>query len=253
LRITFLGTGTSQGIPVIACNCETCSSEDPKDKRLRTSVMLEIEDKVIVIDTGPDFRQQMLLHKVSKLDAVLYTHEHRDHIAGLDDIRAFNFIHKCPMDVFAENRVIRALKYEFPYIFSENKYPGVPEVNLNPIDENEFFILGISVLPVRVMHYKLPVLGFRFNDFAYITDANFISEEEKEKLIGVKYLVINALRKEKHVSHYSLSQALELIRELSPRKAFLTHLSHQMGTHKAMESYLPSGVFTAYDGLILET
>jgi phosphoribosyl 1,2-cyclic phosphate phosphodiesterase len=253
LRLTFLGTGTSQGVPVIACKCETCSSEDPKDKRLRTSVLLEIEDKVIVIDTGPDFRQQMLVNKVTTLDAVLFTHEHIDHIGGLDDIRAFNFINKRPMDVFAENRVIRALKYEFPYIFTENKYPGVPEVNLKLIDENEFFIEGIKVLPIRVMHYKMPVLGFRFNDFAYITDANYISEEEKEKLIGVKYMVINALRKEKHVSHYSLSQALDIIRELSPRKAFLTHLSHQMGTHKAIESNLPSGVFVAYDGLTIET
>jgi phosphoribosyl 1,2-cyclic phosphate phosphodiesterase len=252
LKVTFLGSGTSQGVPVIGCDCETCRSNNPKDNRLRTSILVEGEGTVFVIDTGPDFRQQMLVANVRKLDAVLYTHEHRDHIAGLDDIRAFNFLQKGPVNVYAERRVVRALKYEFPYIFTENKYPGVPEISLHLIDENEFFINEIKILPIRVMHYKLPVLAFRFGDFAYITDANYISEEEKEKLIGVKYLVINALRKEKHVSHFSLSQALEVIEELSPRRAYITHISHQMGMHQDMQNELPPGVFAAYDGLKID-
>ena len=252
MKVTFLGTGTSQGVPVIACGCETCRSDDPRDNRLRTSILIEEEGHVIVIDTGPDFRQQMLTEKVIKLDAVLLTHEHRDHIAGIDDIRAFNFIQGSAMDIYADKRVVRALKYEFPYIFSENKYPGVPEIKINLIENSEFSINGIKIIPIGVMHYKLPVLGYRIGDFAYITDANYISEEEKEKLIGVKYLVINALRKEKHVSHFSLSQALEIIQELSPRRSYLTHISHQMGLHKKLQDYLPSGIFAAYDGLKLE-
>lgn len=252
LKITFLGTGTSQGVPVIACNCEACLSEDPRDKRLRTSLLVEFEDLTFVIDTGPDFRQQMLNEKVKKLDAILFTHEHRDHIAGIDDIRAFNYLQKSPMDVYAEQRVARALSYEFPYIFAERKYPGVPEVKLHIIDNHEFFIGFHKIIPVRVMHYKLPVLGFRIDDFAYITDANFVPEDEKEKLIGVKYLVVNALRREKHISHFSLLEAMELINELSPRRAYITHISHQMGLHTKLEQELPANVLAAYDGLHIE-
>jgi len=247
-----LGTGTSQGVPVIACNCEACTSTDKRDKRLRTSILIEEAGKIFVIDTSPDFRQQMLSENIKRIDAVLYTHEHRDHIAGLDDIRAYNFVQQKPMDVYAERRVAGALKYEFPYIFSENRYPGAPEIKLHIIENQEFFIDEIKIIPIRVMHYKLPVLGFRIGDFAYITDANFIPEEEKEKLYGVKYLVINALRKEKHVSHFSLFESLEIIKELSPRKAFLTHISHQMGLHEKLEKELPSGVFVASDGLKIE-
>ncbi len=252
MKITFLGTGTSQGVPVIGCSCQTCRSDNMKDKRLRTSILLENEDNVIVIDTGPDFRQQMLNNKVKKLDAVVFTHEHRDHIAGLDDIRAFNFIQNTAMDVYAESRVARALRYEFPYIFSEKKYPGVPELNLHIIDNKEFSVNGIEIIPIRVMHFKLPVLGFRIDEFAYITDANYISEEEKEKLFGVKYLVINALRREKHISHFSLQQSLEIISELSPRRAYITHLSHQMGLHEKLQKELPFGVVAAYDGLKID-
>ncbi len=252
MKVTFLGTGTSQGVPVIACECEACISSDRKDKRLRTSVLIEVDGLTLVIDTGPDFRQQMLNENVKKLDAILFTHEHRDHIAGIDDIRAFNYLQKSPMDVYAEKRVARALTYEFPYIFADKKYPGVPEVKLHIIDSNEFNIGLLQIIPVRVMHFRLPVLGFRIRDFAYITDANFIPEEEKEKLIGVKYLVINALRKEKHISHYSLFQALEIIKELSPRRAYLTHISHQMGVHSKLEQELPAGVVAAYDGLKIE-
>lgn len=249
MRISFLGTGTSQGIPVIACGCETCISPDPRDKRLRTSVLIEEGNTHLIIDTGPDFRQQMLREDVKKLDAVLFTHEHRDHIAGLDDVRAFNFIQQQAMDVYAEERVIRALKYEFPYIFAEKKYPGIPQVNLKQIEMQEFTVRNIHVIPIRVMHFHLPIMGFRIGDFTYITDANFISEEEKEKIIGTKYLVINALRRETHISHFTLDQALSLINELSPRKAYLTHMSHQIGKHENLLKGLPSNVMPAYDGL----
>ncbi len=252
MKITFLGTGTSQGIPVIGCKCPVCVSGDEKDKRLRSSILIEHENTSIIVDTGPDFRQQMLRAKVDKLDAVLFTHEHRDHIAGLDDIRAYNFIQQQPMDVYAEERVFRALNYEFPYIFAEKKYPGVPQLNVNIITNFTFHINSIPIVPIRVMHYRLPVLGFRIGQFAYITDANYISEEEMEKLIGVKYLVINALRKEKHVSHFTLEQALHVVRQLSPKRAYLTHLSHQMGLHAGVQKELPANVLVGYDGLVLE-
>lgn len=249
MKVTFLGTGTSQGVPVIACECKTCLSTDPRDKRLRTSILVETEKTVVVIDTGPDFRQQMLREKVGKLDAVLFTHEHRDHIAGLDDIRAYNFRQQQAMEIYTEERVLTALKYEYPYIFSEKKYPGAPQVNINLIDEQAFSIGDMNIIPVRVMHYRLPVLGFRIGDMAYITDANYISETEKEKLFGVKYFIINALRREKHVSHFNLEEALKIIKEISPRKAFLTHLSHQMGYQKDLERELPPNVIPAHDGL----
>ncbi len=252
MKVTFLGTGTSQGVPVIACKCNVCASEDEKDKRLRSSVLIEVENTNIVIDTGPDFRQQMLRADVNQLDAVLFSHEHRDHIAGLDDIRAYNFIQQQPMDVYAEERVFRALYYEFPYIFAEKKYPGVPQVNVNLISNTPFQVNSISITPVRIMHYRLPVLGFRIGQFAYITDANYISEDEMEKLIGVKHLVINALRKEKHISHYSLEQALQIIRQLSPKRAYLTHLSHQMGLHEEIQKEIPPNVLLAYDGLTVD-
>jgi phosphoribosyl 1,2-cyclic phosphate phosphodiesterase len=252
LKITFLGTGTSQGIPVIGCKCAGCTSEDIRDKRLRSSVLVETGEKVIVIDTGPDFRQQMLNSGVNKLDAVLFTHEHRDHIAGLDDIRAFNFIQKSPLDVFAEDRVMRALRSGFPYVFAEKKYPGIPQVVMHEI-ATEPFQVGLSdIIPIRMMHYRLPVLGFRIGDFAYLTDGNYISEAEKAKLFGVKVLVVNALRRETHISHFTLFQAVTLINELSPRTAYLTHLSHQMGPVKDLESELPEQIRPAYDGLTLE-
>lgn len=237
---------------MIACNCKTCLSKDPKDKRLRTSLLVQTDKTDIVFDTGPDFRQQMLREHVQKLDAVIYTHEHRDHIAGLDDIRAFNFKQKKPMDIFTEERVLSALKYEYPYIFAEKKYPGIPKINVHLIHKEDFSINGLKITPIKVMHYRLPVLGFRVGELAYITDANFIPEEEKEKLFGVKYFIINALRKEKHVSHFNLSEAIELISEISPKRAWLTHISHQMGYHSELEKELPSHIRPAYDGLFFE-
>ncbi len=252
MKITFLGTGTSQGVPVIGCSCPGCLSEDVHDTRLRSSVLVELDSQVLVIDTGPDFRQQMLSAGVKRLDAVLYTHEHRDHIAGLDDIRAFNFIQRSCMDIFAEERVVRALMSMFPYIFAEKKYPGVPRVVVHTITADPLVIGNMEIIPVRMMHYRLPVLGFRIGDFAYLTDASFISEMEKEKLYGVKYLVVNALRKEAHISHFTLTQAIQLIGELSPRMGYLTHISHQMGPVALLEKELPSHIRPAYDGLVIE-
>lgn len=252
MKITFLGTGTSQGVPVIGCGCKVCLSADERDKRLRSSVLVEQGEQVVVIDTGPDFRQQMLSAGLAKLNAVLFTHEHRDHISGLDDIRAFNYIQKSPMDVYGEKRVMRALNSGFPYVFAEKKYPGIPQVIMHTIS-NELFQIGeLEVIPIRMMHYRLPVLGFRLGDFAYLTDGNYIPEGEKEKLFGVKYLVINALRRETHISHFTLSEAISLIEELSPRMGYLTHISHQMGPYADLEKELPAGIQAAYDGLELE-
>jgi phosphoribosyl 1,2-cyclic phosphate phosphodiesterase len=249
VKIIFLGTGTSQGIPVIACECKTCLSVDQHDIRLRTSLLVESGDTTLLIDAGPDFRQQMLREHVMKLDSILLTHEHKDHIAGLDDVRAFNYKSRDAIDIYAEDRVQKALKKEYSYVFSEYQYPGIPKMRLNTIPEDSFEIKGIKIDPVRVFHYRLPVYGFRMGDFAYITDANYIPEESKEKLIGVKYLVINALRKEKHISHFTLREAIDIIKEVSPKKAFLTHISHQMGLHAEISKELPSGVVLAYDGL----
>ena len=249
MQITFLGTGTSQGVPIIGCPCNVCQSSESKDKRLRTSVMIEENEKTFVIDTGPDFRQQMLREKVKNLDAVLFTHEHKDHTSGFDDIRAFNFMTKRKMDVYASSRVQNAIKREYPYIFSDEKYPGIPEVNLFTIENKAIDIHGVSFLPIEVMHYKMPVFGFRINDFTYITDANYISEQEKEKIKGTKILVLNALRREEHISHFTFQQAIDLALELKAEKTYFTHISHQLGIHKEVEKELPRGIELAYDGL----
>lgn len=245
----FLGTGTSQGVPVIACECPVCQSGDSRDSRLRTSLMFTIDQKNFVIDTGPDFRQQMLKAQVKSLEAVLYTHEHKDHVAGLDDVRAFNFKQKKDMRLYGNSNVEEALKREFHYAFAVNKYPGVPQLDFNLIDKGEFELDGIKIQPIEVMHHRLPVLGFRIHDFVYITDANFISDEEKVKMKGCHTLVINALRLESHLSHFNLEQALDLIQEIKPRQAYLVHISHLFGTHEEIEKMLPEGVNCAYDGL----
>ena len=250
IELTFLGTGTSQGVPVIACECDVCVSSDPKDKRLRTSAMISYKGKNLVIDSGPDFRQQMLREKVLDIDAILYTHEHKDHVAGMDDVRAFNFKHKKDMPVYVNKDVEKALLREFPYVFADFKYPGIPKVQVHKIDKNACFrLIGLDITTIEVMHYKLPVLGFRFGDLTYITDANFISEEEKEKIRGSKVLVLNALQREAHISHFTLQEALDFIKEINPEKAYLTHISHRMGTHKEASALLPNNVFFAYDGM----
>lgn len=252
MKITFLGTGTSQGVPVIACPCEVCHSSNPKDKRLRTSILIETGDLNLVVDSGPDFRQQMLRANVLRLDALLFTHEHKDHVAGMDDIRAYNYILQQPMAVYAEKRVQKSIKQEFAYIFAEEKYPGIPQVELNTIDNIPFKIHNLEILPIRAMHLKLPILGFRIDNFAYITDANYIAPEEKEKISGIDFLVINALRKEKHISHFCLSEALDLIKEVNAKQAIITHISHQMGFYEEVTRELPGNVQLAYDGMILE-
>jgi phosphoribosyl 1,2-cyclic phosphate phosphodiesterase len=252
MKITFLGTGTSQGVPLIGCRCSVCTSVDPRDKRLRCSVMIEDKDSVFVIDSGPDFRQQMLRENVSKLDAILFTHEHKDHIAGLDDVRAFNYLNDKHMDVYANVRVQEALKREFHYIFTNSNYPGIPKINLHTIhDTVPFQVRETAFIPVEALHYKLPVLGYRVGNFSYVTDANYIGDSEKEKLKNSEVLVLNALRRETHVSHFSLDEALQMIEELKPVKAYLIHLSHQMGRHADIEKELPDHIRCAYDGLQL--
>lgn len=252
MKVTFLGTGTSQGIPVIGCKCEVCSSIDYHDKRLRSSIYVEYNGLNLVIDTGPDFRAQMLRERVNRLDAVLYTHSHKDHTAGMDDIRSFNFLQKKDMPVYATEYTQERLKEEFSYIFAENKYPGIPQVVMHPITKDPFEIEGETIIPVEVMHYKMPVLGFRFGDFTYITDANHIEEDERAKVRGSKVLVINALQKKEHISHFSLSQALEMIEDLKPEKAYLTHIGHYMGLHAEVNKELPDNVEIAWDGLKVE-
>ena len=251
MKVTFLGTGTSQGVPVIACNCTVCLSKDSKDKRLRTSIMLNYNDKNIVIDTGPDFRQQMLRENVQQLDAILFTHEHKDHIAGMDDIRAFNYQSKSDMPIYGSKRVQEALKREFHYVFSGFNYPGIPKVVLNDITSEPFELFGKTIIPIEVMHYKLPVTAFRIDNFTYITDANYISDQEKEKIKGTEILVINALRKKEHISHFTLQQALDFIAEIKPKKAYLTHISHLLGSDKDVSLELPENVFIAFDGLVV--
>jgi phosphoribosyl 1,2-cyclic phosphate phosphodiesterase len=252
LKITFLGTGTSQGIPIIACDCFVCKSTDPRDKRLRTSILIQAGEKNIVIDTGPDFRQQMLRSKIKTLDAVLFTHEHKDHVAGLDDVRPFNFLYKKAVRVFSEERVFAALKREYAYIFAENPYPGVPEIEINLIDDRDFYIDDMCVTPIRVMHHKLPILGFRIQDFAYLTDMKTLPDSEISKLSNIDTLVVTALRKEEHISHMNLEESLQFIKQINPKRSYLIHLSHKFGKHANEEVSLPENVFIAYDGLKIE-
>ena len=252
MKVTFLGTGTSQGVPVIGCTCLVCRSVDYRDKRLRVSVHLQVEGKSIIIDAGPDFRQQVLRERVTTLDALVFTHEHKDHTAGLDDIRAYNFSQNKDMPIYGEKRVLDQLKQEFSYIFSDFKYPGIPQVQLHAITNAPFEVESVLFTPIRVMHYKLPIFGYRIGDFTYITDANFISEEEKDKVRGSKVIVLNALREEPHISHFSLQQAIDLLQELKPERAYLTHISHLLGQHREVEPKLPDFIHLAYDGLQLE-
>ena len=252
MKITFLGTGTSQGIPVIACDCKVCRSDNPKDNRLRTSVLIEDNNQTIVIDTGPDFRQQMLRENVQKLDAIVYTHQHKDHVAGMDDIRAFNYKFKKDMDIYCTAEVEEALIREFPYVFSAYKYPGVPEIKVHNIKNEPFNINGVDILPIEGLHYKLPVFGYRINDFVYLTDVSFVSEKEKEKMKGADIIVLDALRKTPHISHFTMEQAVELLEELQPKQGYLIHISHLMGLHNELVKELPDFIKPAHDGLVLQ-
>ncbi|WP_109699790.1 MBL fold metallo-hydrolase [Chitinophaga deserti] len=250
MKVTFLGTGTSQGVPVIACPCPVCASKDPRDNRLRSSIMISDETAGnIVIDTTPDFRYQMLRAQVKRLEAVVITHSHKDHIAGMDDIRAFNYFQQQPIDIYASEYSQDVIIREFSYAFADFKYPGIPELNLQTIGSEAFSVNGLRFTPVNVLHHKMPVLGFRFGDFTYITDANFIAPEEKEKIRGSKVLVLNALRREKHISHFTLDEAIDLGRELEVPKVLFTHISHQLGLHAEVDPTLPEGMHLAYDGL----
>lgn len=252
MKITFLGTGTSQGVPVITCSCKVCTSINKKDTRLRTSILIQSAEATIVVDTGPDFRYQMLRANVKTLSAVIYTHEHKDHTAGLDDIRAFNYSEKRETALYAHPRVQEAIRREFAYIFSEIKYPGIPKVKFVDIGNKEFQISDLSIQPIEVMHYHLPVLGFRINDFVYITDAKTISESEMDKIRNCKVLVLNALQRDPHISHFTLEEALAMIKILNPEIAYLTHISHRLGTHDEVTAELPNNVFLAFDGLQLD-
>ena len=254
LKVTVLGSGTSQGVPVIACDCDVCQSIDPKDNRLRASILISDKNKNYVIDTGPDFRFQMLRAKVQNLNGVIFTHEHKDHIAGLDDVRAFNFKQKMDMKVYCNTDVEKALHREFYYVFSSFQYPGIPKLEIELIDKDAPFELedGLKVTPIEVLHYKMPVLGYRIGDFTYITDAKTISDEEFNKVKGTKVLIINALRKEEHISHFNLDQALAFIEKVNPEVAYLTHISHLFGKHEDILMQLPSNVKVAYDGMEID-
>ena len=279
-RLTFLGTGTSQGVPMIGCGCDVCRSSDPRDKRLRASVLVDYEGLRILVDAGPDFRQQMLREGVSHLDAILLTHNHKDHTGGLDDIRAFNYLEKRASEIYCEKYVEDSLRMEYGYAFEETKYPGAPEWHVHNIDQRPFTLRSggpteilswesgkgytystvnldeevktAEVIPIRGMHYKLPVLGYRFGNIAYCTDMNYIPEEEFEKLHGLDHFVINCVKHGKHISHYSLEEAVAVAQRVGAKHSWLTHLSHQLPGYEELASQLPEGILPAYDGLVIE-
>jgi len=252
-KAIFLGTGTSQGVPLIACNCHVCTSSDTRDKRLRSSLLLQINSLNYVIDTGPDFREQMLRLKIQDLESILFTHEHKDHIAGLDDVRAFNYKQQRPMKVYCTKEVEIAIQREFHYIFSAQSYPGIPKIDIQTINKEPFVLSDtIEIIPILVYHHKMPVFGYRIGNFAYITDAKTIGPEERDKLKGLNTLVINALHQYPHISHFNLEEALEFIADIQPKKAFLTHISHQFGTYEEIKKLLPPHVEVSFDGLEIE-
>ena len=236
---------------MIGCACPVCRSLDFRDRRLRTSAHLEVDDQSLIIDSGPDFRQQVLANRITQLDGLLFTHQHKDHVAGMDDVRSFNFLQKKAMPIYARAAVVDQLKQEFAYVFAKDKYPGVPQIEVHLIDNEPFEAQGVPVVPVEVMHYKMPVFGFRVRDFSYITDAKYISEAEKDKIRGSRVLVLNALQVKQHISHFTLEEALAMVEELQPEQAYLTHISHNLGLHRDVEATLPSNVSLAYDGLTI--
>lgn len=251
MKITFLGSGTSQGVPVIGCDCEICQSLDYRDKRLRSSVLIEVDDQSIVIDTGPDFRQQMLRERTQKLDLILFTHSHKDHTAGLDDVRAFNFKQGTDMPLYGTVDVLKQLKSEYYYAFLEKKYPGTPNLQLNEINGDPFMANGIKITPLPVTHLHMPVLGFRIGNFSYITDANFIPPKTFERIKGTEVLVLNALQIKDHISHFTLREAIEIAKKVGARKTYFTHISHKLGLHKVISEKLPENIELGYDGLIV--
>jgi phosphoribosyl 1,2-cyclic phosphate phosphodiesterase len=251
LKITFLGSGTSAGVPMIACSCEVCASTDQKDKRLRSSILIESATTTLVVDAGPDFRYQMLRANVKKLDAIIFTHAHKDHVAGLDDVRAYNYFQKKPMEIYASEMAQEVIIREFPYAFAETKYPGVPEININTIALEPFAVGDIPVTPILVWHLKMPVWAFRFGKFTYVTDANRVDEVEKQKIAGTEIIVLNALRKTAHISHFTLQEAVDLATDLKVKQAYFTHISHQLGLHEEVNKELPANMQLAYDGLVL--
>lgn len=250
-KLTFLGTGTSQGVPMIGCGCEVCNSADPRDKRLRSSAFIQYEGLKILVDAGPDFRQQMLRAGISSVDAILLTHNHKDHTGGLDDIRAFNYLEKKATHIYCEKYVEESLRKEYSYAFAEIKYPGAPDWEVHTIDENPFSIKGVNIIPIRGKHFNLPVLGYRFGDIAYCTDMNHIADEEYEKLQGLEHFIINCVRRGRHISHFSLEQAVSVAEKVGAAHSWLTHLSHQLPRHQELLAELPESIRPAYDGLTI--
>ncbi|MCU0419674.1 MAG: MBL fold metallo-hydrolase [Cyclobacteriaceae bacterium] len=249
MTVTFLGTGTSQGVPVIACTCEVCRSLDFRDKRLRTSIHMQAAAVSLVVDTGPDFRQQMLREGIDRLDAVLFTHSHKDHTAGLDDVRAYNFKQQMDMPVYGAAPLLSQLKKEYYYAFEPKKYPGIPQLALHEINEDPFVVRGLAIQPLPVMHLHMPVLGFRLGNFSYITDANQIPDDTLHRLKGTEVLVLNALQREKHLSHFNLEEAIDMAKTINAPRTYFTHISHKLGTHREVSRQLPAGIQLAYDGL----
>lgn len=252
IKITFLGTGTSSGVPMIGCDCPVCTSTDKKDKRLRSSILVQSRHTNIVVDSGPDFRYQMLRAGIKRLDAVIYTHPHKDHVAGLDDVRGFNYFMQKPMEIYGNEMTLEVIIREFPYAFTEKKYPGAPNIHLNTISTEPFQVNDLVIIPILVWHMQMPVLGFRFGKFTYITDANRIEDNSKKKIKGSEVIVLNALRKEKHISHYNLNEAIYEVQDMEIPMAYFTHISHQLGKHADISKELPKGIQLAHDELSIE-